>query len=88
MYMNPHWSADTSTSLCRSPSEKITYESVLAFPALSNMSCLSYLVFEMGDKKMNNCFQDFSKQYIAFLRRTQSSFSLGSKWCIHTVVLT
>ena len=36
------WSANTGVSMCRSPSENVTYEFVLTSPAVPHMSCSSY----------------------------------------------
>ena len=36
------WSANTDTSMRRDPVKNVTYEFVLAFPALSHMSSLFY----------------------------------------------
>ena len=72
MYVNLCRSANTSTSVRRSPLENIAYEFVLASPAVPHMSCLSYLngswmVCEMGGRWPYNCcyvgcyFQDLLK---------------------------
>ena len=42
MHISLYWSANTGTSMCRSPSGNITNEFILTYPAVSHMSCSSY----------------------------------------------
>ena len=95
---SPCCSANTGVSMYSSPWESITYELVLTSPAVSCMSCSSYLD-RLGDRRQvaiqlfcGCCFWGLFKTAYNILVWFPSSFflciSLASRWCIHTEVLT
>ena len=88
------WLVNTGVSMCNSPLEDITYEFVLASPAVPNISYLSYLD-GLWDRKwphschfVGSCFQNLSNYLLfSFSFPPPPSISLESKWGNHTVQL-
>ena len=74
------WLANTGMFMWRGSLENITYEFVLASPAMSCMSCSSYLVLDIGRRWPYNCcfvkccFQDLFCITYSILVQFLSSF--------------
>ena len=91
MGVNLCWSAITGVSICRSPSENVSYEFVLTSPVVLSMSRSSYFKGLWDERQVTAQLLFCDVLLPAFLCRSHVawclSVSLESTWCNHTIVL-